>query len=307
MNGRNVLLSFVIGIIAIMMLASAGITGDMVQRAASQDTDSSLPNTITINSTGEERVSYEFTVSGEVEYGDKANLAGDESNPTYPDGISGATASGSVAEGGVDNYRFSGELSGLSLTGGPAEVYVNGEQIDPSEIGLDTTPEPRIDASIVDFSPEESTYRSGDTQQAQVTVENTGNREHTYFVGYGAIGPGGEVFTNDGDTGRAVTIAAGEQRTVTVEWTVESDAPAGAYGAQSVLWKEGEGDLETRLDRAQTSTAFEVVANTPTTTTTTTTTTTRTTTTTTVTPTTTRPPITTTPSTVTTPDRRFQW
>ena len=46
-----------------------------------------------IESTADERVSYEFTASGRVEPGPQANLAETEG----PDAINGKTASGSVA------------------------------------------------------------------------------------------------------------------------------------------------------------------------------------------------------------------
>ena len=93
-----------------------------------------LPNTITIESTADERVSYEFTASGRVEPGSRANLVEAE----VPDAINGSTASGSVALRGVDNYTFSGEITALSLDGGDAQVSINGEPIDPADFQSET-------------------------------------------------------------------------------------------------------------------------------------------------------------------------
>ena len=215
--------------------------------------------TLTIQSTGSERVSYDFTVNGQVELGERANPV----EATVPDSVSGSSASGSVAQNGVDDYRFSGNLTDISVDG-PANVYVNGEQIETETGDTDTeTPEPRIDANILDFSPESGTYRSGETQRAQVTVENTGNREHTFFVGYSISGPNDETFNNDDNTGRSVTLAAGEEKTVSVEWTVEDDIPAGTYDAITAVWKGSPGNLETNLDRTRKNSAFEVVEDTP--------------------------------------------
>ena len=72
-----------------------------------------------IESTADERVSYEFTASGRVEPGPQANLAETEG----PDAINGNTASGSVALRG--RLHFSGEITALSLDGGDAQVELN--------------------------------------------------------------------------------------------------------------------------------------------------------------------------------------
>lgn len=74
-------------------------------------------------------------------------------NAESPDTTEGTTASGSTAEGGQDNFTFAGQLTALTLEGGPARVYVNGEQIDPAQYQSTTptstvtptaTPEPSV-------------------------------------------------------------------------------------------------------------------------------------------------------------------
>lgn len=105
----------------------------------SPNTSSQLPNTLSIRSTGDERVYYNATVSNSVAPGSGADLEGAE----QPDRISDTKATGSTAQGGVDNFTFAGELTVLNLEGGPAEVYVNGKQVDPAEYQTDTpTPAP---------------------------------------------------------------------------------------------------------------------------------------------------------------------
>ena len=99
---------------------------------------SQLPNTLSVRSTSDERVYYDATVSDSIAPGPGADLIGAE----QPDEVSGATASGSTAQGGVDNFTFSGDLTALSLEGGPAEIYVNGEQIDPAEYQATPTSTP---------------------------------------------------------------------------------------------------------------------------------------------------------------------
>jgi hypothetical protein len=93
-----------------------------------QQIQQSTPNTVTIQSTGDERVFYTISVSGGIEPGPGADLTGAE----QPDTVSGATASGSTAQGGVDNFTFRGRITALNVSGGPAEIYVNGTQIDPA-------------------------------------------------------------------------------------------------------------------------------------------------------------------------------
>ena len=106
--------------------------------SSSTETARQLPNTLSIRSTGDERVYYNATASGSVAPGSGADLTGAE----QPDEVSGATASGSTAQGGVDNFTFSGDLTALNLEGGPAEVSVNGEQIDPANYQETPTPTP---------------------------------------------------------------------------------------------------------------------------------------------------------------------
>lgn len=91
-------------------------------------TASALPNTLSIRSTGDDRVYYNVTVSEQINPGAGADLTGAE----HPDDVSNTMASGSTAQGGIDNFTFSGEITVLKLAGGPAKVYINGEQVDPA-------------------------------------------------------------------------------------------------------------------------------------------------------------------------------
>ncbi len=117
-----------------------------------------------------------------------------------------------------------------------------------------------VDARIVDASVEGGEFLPGETVGATVMVENTGNADHTYFVGYSAVGPDGELYDNDGTTGKTVTLAPGEQHVVDLEWTVEDDAPTGSYGIRLSAWQESDrDDLRTLLDDVSGDGAFEVV------------------------------------------------
>ncbi|KAB1197158.1 MULTISPECIES: hypothetical protein [Haloferax] len=120
--------------------------------------------------------------------------------------------------------------------------------------------EPSVDAQITTFDVDAGDYTENENVDATVRIENTGNVEHTYFVGYSARGPDGQWRDNGGETGRTVTLASGEARSVSVDWDVESGTPEGYYDAKASVWKESDRDnLYTRLDTAGDSNAFEVV------------------------------------------------
>jgi cytoskeletal protein RodZ len=99
---------------------------------------SQLSNTITIRSTGDERANYTIRVSGRIEPASGADLT----DAAVPDSVSGTRATGTLAQGGRDNFTFTGRITALTLTGGPARVFVNGERVDPSEFPATPTATP---------------------------------------------------------------------------------------------------------------------------------------------------------------------
>lgn len=116
-----------------------------------------------------------------------------------------------------------------------------------------------VDASIDGVALPGGTFDDGEVVSTDVTVRNAGAREHTFFVGYSVIGPDDLAYTNGGTTGTPVKLAPGETRTVTVDWTVESDAPSGTYDVHVAVWAEDSPDeLETKLDEEIHRSVFEV-------------------------------------------------
>ena len=96
----------------------------------------SLPNTLTIISTSNERSYYNATTSGRFGVGDQADLT----NADQPDTVTNTTASGSSAERGVDTFVFSGQITSLALNGGSARVLINGREVNPATIPETTAP-----------------------------------------------------------------------------------------------------------------------------------------------------------------------
>ncbi len=158
-----------ISVVALCLLGSSVVAGVAAPAAASvpsgqSQVDQPLPNTLTIRSTGDERVSYNVSVSERISPGSGADLA----NATQPDTISQTTASGSTAQGGVDNFTFSGRITALNLSGDSAEVSVNGERVDPSTFPQ-STPTPANTTTATATPPS----TPGGTPPAPPTVNAT--------------------------------------------------------------------------------------------------------------------------------------
>lgn len=120
-----------------------------------------------------------------------------------------------------------------------------------------------IGAQIVNLNVDSGDMRIGDRVGAVATVENTGNVEHTFFIGYSTIGPDGEYYDNDEQTGKTVTLDPGERRQVYLDWTVTSSVPTGNYDALVSVWEESDRDnLQSRLDDSRRYDSFEIVETT---------------------------------------------
>jgi hypothetical protein len=86
-------------------------------------------STLEIRGTGT-KTNYEFSVSGD--------LSGDGDLEEW-DGVSGTTANGWVTTTQqADTFKFTGSVSSFEFLEGTAEVYVDGEQVDPSSLSAKT-------------------------------------------------------------------------------------------------------------------------------------------------------------------------
>lgn len=116
-----------------------------------------------------------------------------------------------------------------------------------------------VTAALSELTVDDGTYTAGESVSADVTVENTGTVEHTFFVGYDVIDPSGDHYNNDAQTGQPVTLGAGETADLSLDWTVQETAPEGVYDATVTVWQESDPDsLTTRLDSATRSDCFTV-------------------------------------------------
>lgn len=118
-----------------------------------------------------------------------------------------------------------------------------------------------IDATIIEFETHESRVTPGERVTSTVTVENTGDVEHTFFVGYSIVDPDGEEYHNNGETGKPVELKPEEKTTVTLKWRVEDTAPENTpLNTLTIIWEESSSnELETEIDRAWNNNVIEIV------------------------------------------------
>lgn len=120
--------------------------------------------------------------------------------------------------------------------------------------GVFTVTEPTIEAAIEDWTPASGTYDRGDAVRTEVDVVNTGDTEHTFFVGYSMVDDEGHEYHNDHETGTPITLDPEESASLDLEWIVESDAPEATYDIHVTIWEESDRNdlrnpLDTRIDR----------------------------------------------------------
>ncbi|RQG96385.1 hypothetical protein EA473_04475 [Natrarchaeobius chitinivorans] len=118
---------------------------------------------------------------------------------------------------------------------------------------------PEIEAEIIDIETPDGTYSDGDPVVTTATILNTGTEAHTFFAGYTLHDSDGNAYDNDGETGQPVTVHAGEELALELEWLVEDDGRDGEYDVQVTLWEESDrDDLSTRIDDEWSEHAFQV-------------------------------------------------
>jgi len=123
----------------------------------------------------------------------------------------------------------------------------------------------QIDAEILDISVGTAGgYQQGETVDATVEIQNTGNLTNEFFVGHSVVDATGEVYDNDGSTGTTVELAPGESATVSVPWTVAADdggdAPASTYDSIVKVWVESDRtDLRNTVATLRQEDAFTVL------------------------------------------------
>ncbi|WP_224271133.1 hypothetical protein [Haloprofundus salinisoli] len=183
----------------------------------------SRPNVIAIS--GDNGLaSYEFTVDGELGVGPaSAGTFNEEDN------IHGATAEGATA-GGRDAYSFSGNITQFRFTEGTATVYVNGQEVDPSELGSDTTDGGSTDDGSSDGSTDDGSTDDGSEEEGrgdtggEEEVERDSDHPHLLVIN----GP------SEGVTNYSVAVT-GEIKHTDIVGTVDAEDEANGNKASGAV------------------------------------------------------------------------
>ncbi|KAF5434139.1 hypothetical protein C5S35_15145, partial [Candidatus Methanophagaceae archaeon] len=77
------------------------------------------------------------------------------------------------------------------------------------------------------------TYDKGDKVKAEVTVKNTGNLPHRFYVGFSVKDSNGKWWDAPYNS---IYLKSGQYSTALVEWTVDTNAPSGNYDALVKVW-----------------------------------------------------------------------
>jgi len=111
-------------------------------------------------------------------------------------------------------------------------------------------------AEITSYSISTGEFKAGDRVSAQVIFKNTGQEAWTFYVGFSVQDPNGKWWDAPYET---VTLNPNEERTVTLYWTVPSEAPAGSYNARVAVWGgKQDNKLVNLLDYKEQSEIFKV-------------------------------------------------
>lgn len=133
-----------------------------------------------------------------------------------------------------------------------------------TEADVETESSPEVSAELVEFQPPSGTFEPGEVATATVRVRNTGDEEHTFYIGFSAQDADGEFHSGGSGAPPVVTVEPGVTESMEVGWQIPEDAPTGEYGVVAAVWMESDpSELETRLDSISQGTAFQVVTPTP--------------------------------------------
>ena len=129
----------------------------------SDDTQTAEPTVLSVRGLTTAQATYRVRVSGDIQ---KSDALGASINDN--DTVEGSTAEGQVA-GGIDSYEFTGEVTGFELGGdGEAEVFIDGDKVDPSQFPAFEAAEPELPHIIV-FDG------TGENQRADYALEVSGD------------------------------------------------------------------------------------------------------------------------------------
>ncbi|MEF8872723.1 MAG: NEW3 domain-containing protein, partial [Haloarculaceae archaeon] len=140
-------------------------------------------------------------------------------------------------------------------TAGETAVLSSSIETPGAEFGIGRTGvQPQTaEAQITYTKAESGTYTPGEIVYVDVTVENTGDTSHDFYVDASLQRPNGNWVTGEGTT---LYLSPGEQQSVTLAVKIPTDATEGTYSAGSGVFYSS--TKEEQFDYGQDLDSFEV-------------------------------------------------
>jgi hypothetical protein len=117
------------------------------------------------------------------------------------------------------------------------------------------------DAEIIDWSINNTIFNPGDCVVANVTIKNTGNLSHEFYIGFSVYDPDGTYIAEKYDAPfTSVYLNKDDVSTEVLTWKVPPDAKEGKWDATVAVWDREEGGLlYGEYDRKTKEDAFEIL------------------------------------------------
>lgn len=142
-------------------------------------------------------------------------------------------SSAAYAEISLDADAYSGK-----------EAYI---RFDDAYLSATTQPK-NINAQIISYDVDSGNFNTGDEVEAEITIKNTGNIGHKFYIGYSVRDKNGYWWDAPY---KSIYLTSGEEGTKSLYWEIPFGAPDGNYLARVAVWKDVDisTNPDTLLDR----------------------------------------------------------
>jgi len=245
-----------VSIVFVFLLTTSPVaaTVDFQHSASTQRTANALQTTAAqITATEAERGTYQPGESVPIEF--TVENTGDTAHEFYVDASVQRPDGGWVTGEGTTVYLAPGETRTVTLNGqipddaeegtwsAGSGVFHSPDKDDQYDYGQDidsfTVESPSTAAEVTSTYAESGTYRPGESVPVEVTVENTGDTTHDFYVDASVQRPNGDWVTGEGTT---VYLSPGETESVTLDGEIPDDAEEGTWSAGSGVFHSSDKD-----------------------------------------------------------------
>ncbi|WP_254273023.1 NEW3 domain-containing protein [Haloarcula marina] len=185
-----------------------------------------VPIDVTVENTGD--TTHEFYVDASLQRPNGDWVTGEGTTVGLRPGAQQTVTLDATVPDGADEGSYT-VGSGVFHSSAKDERYDYGSERDAV-----TVDEPTTAAAIVGQTVDGGTFRPGETVPMEVTVENTGDTTHEFYVDASLQRPNGDWVTGEAATPR---LSPGEREAVALEVRLPDDADEGTYGAGSAIYR----------------------------------------------------------------------